>query len=106
MKYRAYRAADWNLAQPDWTGRLKVVAKGEKCSIKLEDKITGRRNRCPIPRPFYVTQSAVGELFAACPVRAFPGTDVEPVSDSSRYFLLKLEDTSGDTLRGVITWIM
>ena len=38
----------------------------------------------------------IGELFAICPVRAFPGTDVEPVSDSSRYFVLKLEDTSGN----------
>lgn len=37
-----------------------------------------------------------GELFAVCPVRLFPGTDVEPVSDSSRYFVLKLEDTSGN----------
>lgn len=73
---KVVRAADWNLAEPNWTGRMKVVAKGEKCFIKLEDKITG-------------------ELFAICPVRAFPGTDVEPVSDSSRYFVLKLEDTSG-----------
>ncbi|XP_065891198.1 adaptin ear-binding coat-associated protein 2-like [Dysidea avara] len=73
---KVVRAADWNLAEPDWVGRLKVVAKGENCFIKLEDKNTG-------------------ELFAICPVRSFPGTDVEPVSDSSRYFVLKLEDTSG-----------
>lgn len=45
---------------------------------------------------FLTTQLAVGELFAICPVRSFPGADVEPVSDSSRYFVLKLEDTSGD----------
>ena len=35
------RAADWNLAAPDWRGRLRVVSVGEKCLVKLEDKISG-----------------------------------------------------------------
>lgn len=36
-----------------------------------------------------------GDLFAACPVDTFPGLAVEPVSDSSRYFVLRLQDPSG-----------
>ena len=36
-----------------------------------------------------------GELFALCPVDKFPGVAVEPVSDSSRYFVLRLLDPSG-----------
>ena len=26
---RGYRAADWNLTAPDWTGRLRVVTGGK-----------------------------------------------------------------------------
>ena len=40
--------------------------------------------------PYYA-----GELFAMCPVDAHPGVAVEPVSDSSRYFVLRLADPSG-----------
>ena len=69
------RAADWNLANPNWKGRLKIVAKKEKCIIKLEERS--------------------GELFAMCPVDSHPGLAVEPVSDSSRYFVLRLEESSG-----------
>lgn len=36
-----FRASDWKLDQPDWTGRLRVVAKGKTLSIKLEDKNSG-----------------------------------------------------------------
>ena len=35
------RAADWKLDAPDWTGRLRVVAKGKEICIKLEDKMSG-----------------------------------------------------------------
>ena len=35
------RAADWKLDQPDWTGRLRVCAKGKECYIKIEDKTSG-----------------------------------------------------------------
>ena len=37
-----YRAADWKLDEPDWTGRLKVAAKGHDLNIKLEDKSSGK----------------------------------------------------------------
>ncbi|XP_078095093.1 adaptin ear-binding coat-associated protein 2-like isoform X1 [Mustelus asterias] len=40
---RGYRAADWKLDQPDWTGRLRITAKGNIAYIKLEDRISGRR---------------------------------------------------------------
>nr|CAD7446001.1 unnamed protein product [Timema bartmani] len=73
---RGYRAADWNLAEPQWTGRLRLVAKGKECVLKLEDKTTG-------------------ELFAKCPIETYPGVAVESVTDSSRYFVLRIQDDNG-----------
>lgn len=72
---RGYRAADWNLSAPDWTGRLRLITGGKVpggdklCEIRLEDR-------------------GSNELFAACPVDSFPGLAVEAVTDSSRYFVL------------------
>ncbi|XP_063236757.1 NECAP-like protein CG9132 [Bacillus rossius redtenbacheri] len=73
---RGYRAADWNLADPHWTGRMRLVAKGKDCVIKLEDKNSG-------------------ELFAKCPIDTYPGVAVESVTDSSRYFVLRIQDDNG-----------
>jgi len=73
---RGYRAADWNLSSPDWTGRMRVMEKNKKVRLKLEDK-------------------GNGELFAACPVEAYPGPAVEAVTDSSRYFVIKIMDEGG-----------
>lgn len=73
---RAIRAADWKLDAPDWTGRMRVTARGKVVYVKLEDKISG-------------------ELFAQAPVDEYPGTAVETVSDSSRYFVLCIQDDSG-----------
>ncbi|OWA52973.1 NECAP-like protein [Hypsibius exemplaris] len=73
---RGYRAADWNLDKPDWTLRLRIIAKDKKCLIRLEDKSSG-------------------ELFGECPVDSYPGNAVESVSDSSRYFVLRIQDPSG-----------
>ncbi|KAJ3598380.1 hypothetical protein NHX12_001890 [Muraenolepis orangiensis] len=39
---RGVRAADWKLDSPDWTGRMRVTARGKVAYIKLEDKISGR----------------------------------------------------------------
>lgn len=71
-----FRAADWNLAEPSWTGRMRLVSKGNELFIKLEDKNSG-------------------ELFAKCPIETYPGMAVEPVTDSSRYFVLRIQDDSG-----------
>uniref|UniRef100_A0A1A8FVS1 Adaptin ear-binding coat-associated protein 1 n=1 Tax=Nothobranchius korthausae TaxID=1143690 RepID=A0A1A8FVS1_9TELE len=70
---RAIRAADWKLDTPDWTGRMRVTARGKVAYVKLEDKISG-------------------ELFAQAPVEEYPGIAVETVSDSSRYFVLRIQD--------------
>lgn len=73
---RGYRAAEWQLDQPAWSGRLRITAKGKTAFIKLEDKTSG-------------------ELFAQAPVEQFPGIAVESVTDSSRYFVLRIEDGNG-----------
>lgn len=73
---RGYRAADWTLDKPDWTGRLKIIAKGKDVHLRLEDKNSG-------------------DLFARCPVDAYPGIAVEQVVDSSRYFVLRITDEGG-----------
>ncbi|KAK4297982.1 hypothetical protein Pmani_029632 [Petrolisthes manimaculis] len=70
---RGYRAADWNLGTPDWTGRMRLVNRKEECIIKLEDKTSG-------------------ELFAKCPIDKYPGVAIEAVTDSSRYFVLRIQD--------------
>lgn len=72
-----FRAADWNLQEPQWTGRMRLVAKGEELVMKLEDK-------------------ASGELFAKCPIDKYPGLALEAVTDSSRYFVVKIQDDNGE----------
>jgi len=79
---RGYRAADWNLSLPNWTGRLRCVALGKKLDIRLEDKTSG-------------------ELFAACPVEQYPGTSVEAVTDSSRYFVVCVQDSGRKAYIGI-----
>lgn len=73
---RGYRAADWNLSSPDWTGRLRCMVRGSLMTLRLEDR-------------------GSNELFAACPVEQFPGMSVEPVTDSSRYFVICIKDDTG-----------
>ncbi|NXF13713.1 NECP2 protein, partial [Smithornis capensis] len=70
------RAAEWQLDQPAWSGRLRITARGSTAFIKLEDKTSG-------------------ELFAQAPVEQFPGIAVESVTDSSRYFVIRIEDGNG-----------
>merc|ERR1719483_1090809 len=61
---------------PDWTGRMRVMEKSKKVRLKLEDR-------------------GSGELFAACPVEAYPGPAIEAVTDSSRYFVIRIMDEGG-----------
>lgn len=39
-----------------------------------------------------------GELFAQAPVDQYPGCVVEAVTDSSRYFVIRIEDGNGKAL--------
>ncbi|XP_048786598.1 adaptin ear-binding coat-associated protein 1 [Lagopus muta] len=73
---RGYRASDWKLDHPDWTGRLRVTSKGKTAYVKLEDKVSG-------------------ELFAQAPIDQYPGIAVETVTDSSRYFVIRIQDGTG-----------
>ncbi|KAM3831945.1 adaptin ear-binding coat-associated protein 1 isoform 3-T3 [Vipera latastei] len=73
---RGYRASDWKLDQPDWTGRLRVTSKGKVAYVKLEDKVSG-------------------ELFAQAPIDQYPGIALETVNDSSRYFVIRIQDGNG-----------
>uniref|UniRef100_A0A2P2K2U4 NECAP PHear domain-containing protein n=1 Tax=Rhizophora mucronata TaxID=61149 RepID=A0A2P2K2U4_RHIMU len=72
-----YKCGEWLQSDQIWSGRLRVVSCKDRCEIRLED-------------------SNSGELFAACFVQ--PGkreNSVETVLDSSRYFVLKIEDGRG-----------
>ncbi|XP_008785206.2 uncharacterized protein At1g03900-like [Phoenix dactylifera] len=72
-----YKCGEWLQSDKIWSGRLRVVSCRERCEIRLEDPNSG-------------------ELFAACFVH--PGqreNSVETVLDSSRYFVLKIEDGRG-----------
>ncbi|KAL6464214.1 hypothetical protein MHYP_G00265310 [Metynnis hypsauchen] len=73
---RGYRASEWKLEEPAWSGRMKITAKAKIAYIKLEDKNTG-------------------ELFAQAPVEQYPGSAVEAVTDSSRYFVIRIDDGNG-----------
>nr|CAB3264280.1 adaptin ear-binding coat-associated protein 1-like [Phallusia mammillata] len=74
---RGYKAADWGLDKPQWTGRMRIVVKGKGLSVKLEDRD--------------------GKLFAKAPIDIYPGICVESVTDSSRYFVLRIMDDNGRT---------
>ncbi len=65
-------SGEWQISARIFTGRLRVVSRGELAELQLTDPVSS-------------------ELFAACPV-PFGQRDqaVEPVSDSSRYFVLRL----------------
>lgn len=73
--HQGHRADSWDVEKWLRAVRVKVTSKGDRGAIKLEDQ-------------------ASGELFAACPLpRDAPvSTVVEPVIDSSRYFVLRVED--------------
>lgn len=39
------RAAEWQLDQPSWSGRLRITAKGQVAYIKLEDRTSGKAKK-------------------------------------------------------------
>ncbi|VDM45050.1 unnamed protein product [Toxocara canis] len=75
---RGHKAADWNLDDPNWVGRMRLIAIGKKLELRLEDKSSG-------------------QLFAKAPIDEYPGICIEPVIDSSRYFVVRLKNDNGQT---------
>ncbi|CAD5212448.1 unnamed protein product [Bursaphelenchus okinawaensis] len=75
---KGHKAADWNLDQPNWVGRLRLLTVDDKLEIRLEDKTTG-------------------VLYAKAPIESAPSVDFEPVTDSSRYFVVRLRNDNGQT---------
>ncbi|KAI6172394.1 UBC core domain-containing protein [Aphelenchoides besseyi] len=75
---KGHKASEWNLDAPDWTGRLRLVSIGDKLEIRLEDKNTG-------------------VLYAKAPITEANGVDFEAVTDSSRYFVIRLRNDNGQT---------
>jgi hypothetical protein len=70
------RAKEWSDKEHQvWVGKLQVVAKGKVAIIKLI--------------------SPDGKEFARAPIRPGGPPAVEKVSDSSRYFVVRIEDPSG-----------
>jgi hypothetical protein len=75
---QGHRATDWD-KNPVWKGRMRVVERNSQCRILLEhDDKPG--------------------IFGTCPVHSDPNKPpaFEPVLDSSRYFVLRLEDGKGN----------
>lgn len=69
-----HRSGEWRVADEIFSGRLRMLSIGEKIEIRLENTHNG-------------------ELFAMCPFTpATQAIAVEPASDSSRYFVLRVED--------------
>ena len=68
-----HRAADWP-TEPQWTGKVKVVAKGKMAAVFLLNKDDNK-------------------VFAYCPVT--DDAAVERVVDSGRYFVLRITNPQG-----------
>ncbi|KAK2977939.1 hypothetical protein RJ640_016616 [Escallonia rubra] len=82
-----YRADEWDINKWAWEGILKVTSKGEECIIKLEDKTTA----------LLMEKLNTGELYARAFLRDGEPHPVEPVIDSSRYFVLRVEENIENT---------
>lgn len=79
-----YRASKWP-KEPMWSGRLRVVQQstpGSDGMVVGEDKLVVQLEHLDRPG-----------LFASCPVEA--EHTVEPVTDSSRYFVLRIVADNG-----------
>lgn len=72
-----YRCQDWPKESFLFQGRLRVTAVGPRCAVLFESADTG-------------------ELFAQVPLdNERPEVSVEPVTDSSRYFAVRVDDGNG-----------
>lgn len=75
---RGWVCQDWPKESHVFTGRVRIVAAGSQCTVRLEDP------------------AKEDALFAKCPLdNDNPSISIEPVVDSSRYFVLRVADNTG-----------
>lgn len=106
-KNEGHRAQEWgDLGNPLWKGRLRIIEKGTDVSIKFEDPTTGASPHRPgvctvVDRSLQVNvcwpfaccwfQTDRSQVFANAPYDPAKPS-VEGVLDSSRYFVVRVED--------------
>ena len=82
MTAKGYKASDWDVNNYIWSGRLRILANNSNATIVLED-------------------ATDGSLFASSPFDINSNT-LEQVTDSSRYFVLKVVDQN----TGILIYLM
>lgn len=55
----------------------------------------GQNHRCA--SIFLLIERVLGDLYAKGPIETYPGVAIEPVTDSSRYFVIRLQNDNGQT---------
>mmetsp|Transcript_8676 Transcript_8676/g.14981 ORF Transcript_8676/g.14981 Transcript_8676/m.14981 type:complete len:297 (-) Transcript_8676:585-1475(-) len=71
-----WHSGEWLVTSKIFSGRLQVVSKGEICEVRLEDATSDT-------------------LFACCPISyGMRNQCVQAVADSSRFFVLRVEDAT------------
>merc|ERR1711874_200395 len=81
-KAAGWKANDWNLKKPDWNGKMKLVTMGKGAKIKLVEKDND-------------------SLFRECPIETYPGLAIQSVTDSSRYFVIKVTEDGKNVYLGL-----
>merc|ERR1712165_386609 len=81
-KAAGWKANDWNLKKPDWSGKMRLVTMGKGAKIRLEEKDND-------------------SLFRECPVETYPGLAIQSVTDSSRYFVIKVTEEGKNVYLGL-----
>jgi len=81
-KAAGWKANDWNLKKPDWSGKMRLVTMGKGAKIRLEEKDNDN-------------------LFRECPVETYPGLAIQSVTDSSRYFVIKVNEDGKNVYLGL-----
>lgn len=84
---QGHRAAGWDVSNPIWEGSLRM--------LEIEDLTTRK-----VTGELQLLDTDSGELFAAAPYTK-EGKGVEPVSDSGRYFAVRVVNGSQSAVLGL-----
>ena len=79
-----WRGADWK--EKVWQGTVKVVERGNLIAVLLVDDKNGQNQH------HHTSHRTGGSIFAVCPVK---DGAVDRCVDSSRYFVLRIENANG-----------